>query len=320
MIAGLVVILAPVNMMYQQSNRYKNQNYELAKYQSVPYQIEIANFGSSHGQLGFYYDHDGVNSFNFALSSQTPEYDLVLLKDNLDHFAEGAKIIFPISYFTPYLFPQDQDDDFELRNQRYYRILSPFHIIDFDLIQWIKENLSVPNGKELINLKALFDDDELFYELTNQKGNFPLSNWENVNLVNGMDLSYEANLRWEFWMQYRANLDLDRTGTMNPEVITIYQEIVKICEKNNLIPIFVTLPITSELNEVIDEKFYPIFKEDVRIMMEMIGKPLYLDYSHNEDFSYNQEYFIDTDHLSKFGADAFTNLLIEDIDRNLNRE
>lgn len=318
MLTLVIILIFPLNSMYKDTNRFTNQNYELSKFKHVPYQIEIANFGSSHGQLGLYYEHENENSFNFALSSQTPEYDLMLLKDNLKHFAKGAKLIFPISYFTPYLFPKDLDDEFEVRNQRYYKILSPVHIIDFDWTQWIKENLSYLSGRELYNFNALINDDELLNELDYRNGNFPLSHWEDLNSVSNKDLKTEAISRWDYWMQYRANLDMDHTGTTNLEVIETYRKIVEICEENDLIPIFITLPVTEELNAVVDNEFFPIFKEDVQGMLEQIGSPIYLDYSHYGFISTNPEYFIDSDHLSKYGAITVTNVLLEDINNILN--
>ena len=100
---------------------------------------------------------------------------------------------------------------------------------------------------------------------------------------------------------------------MNPDVIDTYRKIVEICEENDLIPIFITLPVTEELNAVVDNEFYPIFKEDVQIMIEQIGSPIYLDYSHYGFISNNLEYFIDADHLSKYGAITVTNVLFKDI-------
>ncbi len=46
-----------------------------SKFYNVPDEIEIANFGSSHGNEAFYYDDFGMTGFNFALSSQSVQYD-----------------------------------------------------------------------------------------------------------------------------------------------------------------------------------------------------------------------------------------------------
>ena len=313
MLALTLVALVPLNHMYQKTNRYNNQNYELSKYKTFPFDIEFANFGSSHGQLGFYYPEDGTVSFNFALSSQTPEYDLALLKDNLKHFKEGATIVFPISYFTPYLLSSEKDSEFESRNQRYYSILNPQLIIDFEWTKMINTIFQPLNGRNTLDYGALLKDDVLLVELDNSYGNFPLENWEFDNSKNGMHLFDEAEVRWRYWKEYKANLALEQVGTVNPEIVKIYQAIVDISKENNLNPVFVTLPVTSELNIFADYDFYPIFVEDMKVMMEEIGNPLYIDYSHNQKFKGNLKYFIDTDHLSKAGAIEFTQLLKKDI-------
>lgn len=293
------------------TNRYKNQNYEINKFLNVPNEIELANFGSSHGQLGFYYNHNNSVAFNFALSSQTPEYDLRLLKQYLNRFSDNAIVIFPISYFTPYLFQHEFDTEFNVRNQRYYKILEPKNIIDFDWLEWIKENISYLNGKNLRNLNAILRDDELLDELKYINGNFPLIQWENVNSQNHQDLEDSSIARWDYWAQYRANLDIFKSGTMNTNVVQTYIEIVTICKENNLNPVFITLPVTAELNAVVDSNFYPIFQKDIQQLLEILDNPTYYDFSHDDLFIYNTEYFIDTDHLSKNGAIEFTRIILE---------
>ena len=313
MLSIVLILLIPLNLLFKNTNRFNNDNYEISKYQNVPYQIEFANFGSSHGQLGFYYSDDESITFNFALSSQTPEYDLALLKENLDHFADGATVVFPISYFTPYLFSHDMDLEFSVRNFRYYEILNFQNIIDFNFTDLIKSLLQPLNGREILNYSSIFNDDSIFLELNNPNGNFPLENWETDNSMVERNLNDEAIARWDYWKKYRANLDLSDTGNFNHEILDIYQEIVDICNENNLNPIFVTLPVTAELNMVVDTNFYPIFLEDMKFMMNELGNPTYFDYSHSKVFDKNQKYFIDTDHLSKAGAQKLTEILKSDI-------
>ena len=313
MLALTLLILVPLNHMYEKTNHYNNQNYELSKYKDIPYAIEFANFGSSHGQLGFYYPEDGIVSFNFALSSQTPEYDLALLKDNLKHFNEGATIIFPISYFTPYLFPNEEDTEFETRNQRYYNILSPQLIVDFEWAKMISTIFQPLNGRNTLEYDALFNDVVKLDELNNSYGNFPLENWEFDNAKNGMHVFDEAEVRWRYWKKYKAQLAIEQSGTVNPEIVDIYKTIVEICNENNLTPVFVTLPVTSELNIFADNGFYPFFVEDMNDMIDAIGSPIYFDYSHHDAFMGNLHYFIDTDHLSKAGAIKLTEIIKDDL-------
>ena len=320
MLTITLILVLTINSIYQDTNRYANQNYELIKFENVPNDIEFANFGSSHGQLGFYYPHEDIVTFNFALSSQAPEYDLALLKENLDHFAEDAVVIFPISYFTPYLFSHEDDFEFEVRNQRYYNILRFNNIISFNLIELIKAKIQPLNGRDIFNYHAIIEDDSMLEELTYSNGNFPLSNWGDDNTMNNKNLYDEAVVRWDYWKIFRANLDLKKTGSYNSEIINIYKEIVRICKENQITPVFVTLPVTSELNMVVDSDFYPIFEEDMVSIMNEIGNPTYFDYSHQREFKSNLKYFIDTDHLSKAGAVRFTEILMEDVEKATSKQ
>ena len=315
MLTIVLLIIFPMNSLYENTNRFANQNYELAKFENIPDQIDFANFGSSHGQLGFYYPEEGVTTFNFALSSQTPEYDLALLKDNLNHFSEDAILIFPISYFTPYLFSHEDDFEFKVRNQRYYEIIDYQNIIDFNWIDMLKSLIQPLNGRDILNYDAFLNDDIKFHELNNTNGNFPLSNWEIDNSMSDKSLKDDAIARWAYWKMYRANLDLHESGNIKPDIVKIYHEIMNICNENNLIPVFVTLPVTDELNSVVDSEFYPIFRKDIEYMLDEIGSPIYFDFSHHKEFKGNLEYFIDTDHLSKAGALRFTEILIDSIEK-----
>ena len=313
MLFTITIALVPLNLLYHSTNRYVNEHYEISKFLNVPSSIEFANFGSSHGQLGFYYEENEMNSFNFALSSQTPEYDLMLLKEYIDHFEEGSTLVFPISYFTPYLFPRRHDFEFEVRNKRYYHILSPKNIIEFDVFEQISEKASFLNGRDLINIGAIQHDDLILDELMLSQGNFPLKEWDFGGVKSKLDLQNDAYVRWEYWTQFRANIYMNQTGTVSKEIIETYQNIIDICKANNLNPVFVTLPVSSELNNVVDPIFYPIFVKDMQQMINELGSPIYFDYSHLKPISSNDSYFIDTDHLSKVGAMRMTEIIKQDL-------
>lgn len=67
---------------YKQTNTYRNleRTAETEEYREMPERIGIAVFGPSHGRAGFKTAPKGAVMFNFALNSQTPEYDLRLMR------------------------------------------------------------------------------------------------------------------------------------------------------------------------------------------------------------------------------------------------
>lgn len=86
--------------MYEQKS--DNPIAEVNAFNFVPETIQLANFGSSHGQYAFDWGalkDRGIKCFNFALPSQSFEYDYALLNMHKDEFAEGSIAFIPISYF-----------------------------------------------------------------------------------------------------------------------------------------------------------------------------------------------------------------------------
>jgi hypothetical protein len=63
-----------INTIYVNNAGYGD---DIDKFKTVPYDITICNFGSSHGRYGFNYSDvsDEYNCFNFAMSSQSLSYD-----------------------------------------------------------------------------------------------------------------------------------------------------------------------------------------------------------------------------------------------------
>ena len=70
----------------------------------VPDNIQICNFGSSHGQYGFNYEDfaDKYTCFNFALGSQTLLYDYRILTNFRDKLQKGTRVFVVVSYHSLY--------------------------------------------------------------------------------------------------------------------------------------------------------------------------------------------------------------------------
>ena len=90
---------------------------------------------------------------------------------------------------------------------------------------------------------------------------------------------------------------------------------IDLCLAHELIPILITTPVTDVLNEIYenDIDFFPTFEQFSRDLTSKYEGLIYLDYSRNEKFSKNHEFFCDGDHLNNMGADAFTKQVISDL-------
>lgn len=126
-------LLSVGGVAYKRANVYRNleRTEETEKFHALPDQVDIAVVGSSHGRDAFHYPPEGKVMFNFSMSSQTPQYDLAMLRQFQDHIRPGGLVILTVSYTSPYW--TDTEDGFQSKQPRYYRVLSAKNIVDVDL-------------------------------------------------------------------------------------------------------------------------------------------------------------------------------------------
>lgn len=104
--------------------------------------------------------------------------------------------------------------------------------------------------------------------------------------------------------------------------ITSLNNILKYSEERDYKIILIISPYwheyTGELirfeKDVFENKIYKNLKE---IEMSQEKRYIFLDYSLDERFKNNIEYFLDDDHLNENGAEYFTKILLNDIEKNL---
>ena len=98
------------------------------------------------------------------------------------------------------------------------------------------------------------------------------------------------------------------------EVQALY-DIVDICRKHNVTPIFVTLPYLKEYTDEIkrrDNDFYDQFYSWIYSVVEKTGVE-YFDYSLDECFICDYTLFYNGDHMNSAGARKFTDILFEEV-------
>lgn len=140
--AALFLVVAALlwvgGLAYKHTTTYKNldRTEETEKYHAMPDGITFAVFGASHGRDAFQAaDYPDETFFNFSMSSQTPLYDLMQLRQFRGHLTPGATVVVTVSYMSP--FWTESEDSFSDKQERYYRILSPQNIVDCDVGHWV---------------------------------------------------------------------------------------------------------------------------------------------------------------------------------------
>jgi hypothetical protein len=289
-----------MNYRYLNTEAWKYQN-GLAKFSHVPQNIQIANFGSSHGNLGFYWPEDSYTAFNFGLDGQGHDFDYALLKQYSDHFDNGAVAIFLIEFFdmnisqtnTPSILP------------RYYRILNTKNMPVIPKLKFVDDiryhTLPILSaGDNILALLYDFNPEATFLEF-----------WK-YQMQSEEKILFAANT----WRDAMLNSSKEYAGYLpNKE---IFYTIIEYCLSHNIQPVLVTTPIASASNKTVNETdsdFFDIFYQFSSELCEKYPSVPYLDYSNDTRIVGDYSLFYDADHLNYSGAKKFTPIVIADIEK-----
>ncbi|MBQ4244860.1 MAG: SGNH/GDSL hydrolase family protein [Clostridia bacterium] len=275
---------------------------------NVPYNITMANFGTSHGLSCFRYPENDKSKFNFALSGEDIYHDFATLKQFTSHLEKGCIVAIPTSYFS---FCMSTDEPSQKRyyiyldrkyirgfsfesliNAKYIPVLRSGEFIIKDLIKDQERDI----GAEMMDNAAA--DKESTESLTAVTGNIPAQS-ESGN--SDAQLVAHAKGRAESW----------RSGYMVAGKIYIEKntqlliEMVNYCYDMGFKPLLVTTPVYYALNERFDEsEINECYYEPINRVVEATGVP-YLDLSHDSELSANPDYYSNSDHMNSAGAEAF---------------
>lgn len=259
-------------------------------------QIKVGNLGSSHGMYDFNYEPlemRGYECFNFANTSQSYDYDYAVLKEYVQHMSEDSIMLIPVSYFS---FNNEvvNESEAEAMSLRYYHFLSPENIPNYDLYIDITTN-------KLPILSAGEDILKLF-------PNFELSIIALAAEDNEIDMEEFTRRAKE---RYSRHFD-NKEEYFLPERIQNLYDIINYCKEHDITPILITTPFSSYYQNLVPESFLQEFQETVTTIASDTGVEYY-DYSCDDRFRDNLEYFMDADHLTEEGAAYFMEILIREI-------
>lgn len=269
------------------------------KFQEVPDKIQVCNLGSSHGLYGFCYDDiDKDFCFNFSLVSQTLEYDNRILSYYEDRISAETKVIIPVSYFSFFGEGEQNTDVFQSKNLRYYKFLPKEYISYYSFSEDIQAKLPLLFAYESIA--------DIFYK-ENENDNI----WSASLNASNYDAGYTVRKHVGQCCDEKGNV------LLNPDSIEALYSMIDICKEKGARPILITTPFTSEyLNGIMTDKIelYDAFYKQIGKIVDKTGVEYY-DYSFDERFSSNLDYFMDVDHLNKKGAKEFTKVVLQRINK-----
>jgi len=297
----LVLTAMPIWLLgyaYKQTNTYKNleTNEETSKFHELPKSIDVAIFGSSHGRDSFRFMPEGKTAFNFSLSSQTPLYDLMLMREYKNHFHSETIVVLTVSYLSP--FWEETEDAFVSKQPRYYRILSASNIVDVDFPKYALGRFSPVLTQDLSKIMSAIFDDELI-----------ISPIDETHQTSKQDMQSEKErIVRDHWQ------GIVEKSFPNPsqEMMKAYSEIFDLCKKNNWKVVMVTTPYLEEYHQCYPDGFYERFNTVVTEMSKEYQVDYY-DFSHCDQFGSKYELFKNIDHLNLAGSEMFGKIFFSEI-------
>ena len=238
------------------------------------WEVHIGNLGSSHGAYDFVYDDimaRGYVCFNFANTSQSYNYDYAILQQFGQYMVDGSVLFIPVSYFS---FNNEvvNRSEAEAMSVRYYHFLSPENIPDYDpYVDIITNRLPILSaGEDILKL-------------------FP-----NLSpVLAGERYSRHFDKKEEYFM---------------PERIEELRAIIAYCQEHKITPVLITTPFSKYYTDLVSQEFLQEFRSTVDNIASDTGV-VYYDYSFDERFRENLQYFSDSDHLNPEGAAYFMSIL-----------
>lgn len=297
----LVIPFGYLNYRYKNTNYYKQLN-GLGKFCTVPEDIQILNLGNSHERMGIVYEKNtDLKGYNMALDSQPFEYDYYILDYYSDKLAEDAIVIIPISYFDYYYnYEEIFMGDISVYNERYYSILDKEHIMNYEIdkdILYYKIPL-LTAGK---SMGYIFQD----VQWKKQSGN----STKVQNIISEADYKYKS---WTEEVMATTTGTREKCKKMNLKYL---KKTIDYCYNNGYTPVLTTLPMTEELISRFSEEFKKDFYNNCALVLGEYPELEYLDYSADDQFSMNLNYFKDSDHLNIYGANEFSERLFSDLEK-----
>lgn len=298
---SVIFLLFLLNLRYEQVMDRPYSDADKFRFMNSTYtNIQICNIGSSHGEYAFDYDDlsekYGYQCFNFAMASQTYNYDYAILSMYRNHFADDCILFIPVSYFS---FNNEviNETEQEFLDAKYYSFLSPKYIPHYDpYVDIVSHHFPILSaGEDIVKLLP----------------SLSLQAFAAGNETEAPGRPSDGEFLQKALDRYSRHMD-NKDGYFLPERIDNLYAILGFCKEHDITPVLITTPYTCYYYEQAPAEFKKQFHSLISSIASDCGVSYY-DYSEDERFSGHLEYFSDADHLNENGSALFMDIIKQEI-------
>lgn len=262
---------------------------------------EIVNLGSNSGKHSFCYEGLPVKGMNWAIGPQSLVHDYNLLKNYFSYLKEGGIVLIPLCPFSCLYSPYTKQSNF-----KYYPILHPATIIDFDEAERTRAyKIKVNPFKEMPMYCVKSTLREILLKL-----------YKKIKGQTIVDFEQDAKNWIALWKNQFKITDLSAPMLKHHKIertdrAKTLKEIINFCQERSLRPFIILPPLHPSLSACLSPEFrkeyiYDFIKEATN------DTSLLLDYLDNKTISKN-EYFLNSYFMNKQGATLFTEKVLNDL-------
>lgn len=266
---------------------------------NIPFGLDVVNLGSGAAYHAFDYTATSIKGMNWALSPQSLVYDYNILRNYFSYLREGAVVIITICPFSCLYSQYSKQSNF-----KYYPILHPATIIDFDDDERTRAYTIRQNPfryMPLYCIKMTVRDILAFFYHKLKPYRKPNLKVTADAMMNGWKSQFEIT-------DISAPLSEKHLAEQKSRRETL-DEIILFCKERNLNPVVVIPPMHKTLTDQFTEVFLANY---VDTFLANIDAPV-LNCMMDKDIQ-SDEFFESALFLNKFGARKFTSKILMQLD------
>lgn len=256
---------------------------------NIDKKLDVINLGTSHANC-FYYDNSVLNGKRINREGNTLYYDLqnyIYLNDN-NYLSNDAIIIIPVSY---YVFGLDEN-----RTDR-----SPDDSFVNDFYYYLPD-------KQIFSFSEKKKSNLVIYTIQKNFRNLIVSkDFKNKKNLNNFELNKHAIARVN---KHKMLANFSSKEKNLNYIENLINEIIK----NDHLPILVSTPYHISYNNNFGKAWLEKNYFNTMSYLTLKYNINYLDYSNDDRFCFEDDFFYNSDHLNVEGSKKFSSIVFSDID------